>query len=150
LFEFLFYKQKQIKHLIDDKYSFFPWRQFCIQYTRTISWFASNPLILKYVHVQENFKIFIELIIRKSSFYAHWLFSIIFCWLYDILPFCFPILFMTFAMNIKTIYRIPVLLNNKKTLLQRTIKTKSSHKEHYKQYRSQGTIQKYQLQGKIQ
>jgi hypothetical protein len=53
-------------------------------------------------------------------------------------------------MNIKTIYRIPVLLNNKKTLLQRTIKTKSSHKEHYKQYRSQGTIQKYQLQGKIQ
>ena len=29
---------------------------------------------------------------------------------------------MTFAMNIKTKYRIPVLLNNKKKLLQGTIK----------------------------
>jgi hypothetical protein len=105
---------KQIKRLNDDKYSFFPWRQICIHYTRTISWFASNALIFKYVHVQENFKIFIELIIRKSSFHAHWLFSIICCWFYDILPFCFPILRMTLAMNIKTKYRIPVLLNNNK------------------------------------
>ena len=114
LFEFMFYKQKQIKCLNDDAYSFFPWRQFCIDYTRTISWFASNALIFKYVHVQENLKIFIELIIRKSSFHAHWLFSIILCWFYDILLLCFPILRMTFAMNIKTTYRIPVVLNNKK------------------------------------
>jgi hypothetical protein len=33
---------------------------------------------------------------------------------------------MTFAMNIKTKYRIPVLLNNKKKLLQRTIKKRQS------------------------
>jgi hypothetical protein len=115
LFEFMFYKQKQIKRLLDDKYSCFPWRQFFILYSRTISWFASiNALIFKHVYVQENFKIFNELIIRKSSFHAHWLFSIILCWFYDILPSCFPILFMTFAVNIKTKYRIPDLLNNKK------------------------------------
>ena len=149
LFEFMFYKQKQIKRLLDDKYSFFPWCQFFILYTRTISWFASiNALIFRYVYVRENFKIFIELIIGKSSFHAHWLFSIILCWLYDIFPSCFPILFMTFAMNIKTKYRIPELLNNKKNYCREQWK-KDSHKEHYMQYRSQGTMQKYQLQGKI-
>ena len=145
----MFYKQKQIKRLLDDIYSCFPWRQFFILYSRTISWFASiNALIFKHVYVQENFKIFNELIIRKSSFHAHWLFSIILCWFYDILPSCFPILFMTFAMNIKTKYRIPDLLNNKKTIAENN-KKKDSHREHYMLYRSQGTIQKYQLQGKI-
>ena len=127
LFEFMFYKQKQIKRLLDDKYSCFPWRQFFILYSRTISWFASiNALIFKHVYVQENFKIFIELIIRKSSFHAHWLFSIILCWFYDILPSCFPILFMTFAMNIKTKYRIPDLLNNKKTIAENNKKKRQS------------------------
>jgi len=145
----MFYKLKQIKRLNDNIYSFFPWRQFRIDYASTIYWFASNALIFKYLHVQENFKIFIELVIRKSSFQAHWLFSIILGWWYDILPFCFPIFFLPFAMNIKTKYRIPVILNNNKKLLQGTIK-KNSYREHYKEYRSRGTIQKYQLQGKIQ
>ena len=55
---------------------------------------------------------------------------------------------MTFAMNIKTKYRIPVLLNNKKTIA-----------ENNKKKQSQGTLQavpitrnntkKYHLQGKI-
>ena len=89
------HKLKQIKHLNDTKYSCFPWHQLCIDYTRTISWFASNALIFKYLHVQGYFKIFIKLVIRINSFHVHWLFSIILlCW-YDILPFCFPILFMT-------------------------------------------------------
>ena len=136
----MFYQLKQIKGLNDNKYSFFPWRQFCIDYTRTIYWFASNALIFKYLHVQENFKIFIELVVRKSSFHAHWLFSIILRWWYVILSFCFPILFMTFAMNIKTKYRIPVILNNKKTItgnnktkpVTGNITSSTDHKEQYK------------------
>ena len=62
------------------------------------------------------------------------------------MPFCFVILFMTFAMNIKTNYRIPVILNNKNTVTENN--KKNSYREHYKQYRSHGTIQTYQLQGK--
>jgi hypothetical protein len=129
LFEFMFYKQKQIKRLLDDKYSCFPWRQFFILYSRTISWFASiNALIFKHVYVQENFKIFIELIIRKSSFHAHWLFSIILCWFYDILPSCFPMLFMTLWISRQNIeYQIywkikkTIAENNKKRQSQGTL-----------------------------
>ena len=140
-------KLKQIKHLNDNKYSFFAWRQFYIDYTRTISWSASNALIFKYLHVQGNFKIFIELVISKSSFHAHWLFSIILRWWYHILPFCFPILFMTFAMNIKTKYIIPVILNNKK-LLQGTIKKTvtgniTSSTDHNEQYKNTIYREKY-------
>jgi flagellar assembly factor FliW len=51
---------------------------------------------------------------------------------------------MTFAINIETKYRIPVIFNNKKKLFQGTIK-KNSYKEHYKQYRSQGSVQEYHL-----
>ena len=105
---------KQIKRLNDNNYSFFPWHKFFIDYTRTISWFARSALLFKYLHVQGNLKIFIELVIRKTSFYEHWLFSIIVLCCYHILPFCFPIVFMTLAMNIKTRYIIPVILNNKK------------------------------------
>ena len=126
---------------------FFLWRQFCIDYTRTIYWFTSNALIFKYSHVQEHFKIFIELVIRKSYFHAHWLVSINLRWWYNILPFCFALLFVTFAINIKTKYRIPVLLNNeKKTVPGNNKKTvtgnitsSTDHKDQYKNtiYREQ-------------
>ena len=46
-------------------------------------------------------------------------------------------------MNIKTKYRIPVLLNNKKTI------TENNNKNTFTRIRTQGKMQKYQLQRTI-